>query len=441
MKKMRLALMFVALAAISAKSFAAMSLADIRREARFLSDRMGYELGLSNRQYEDVYEINFDFLYQVDEVLDDMVFGYDDAIDYYYYLLDVRNEDLMYVLRSSQYRRFVNRDYFFRPIHLVGSKWSMRIWSRYSDRDYFYFNMPLNYHYYNGAHNRIHFSLSFYADRYKHSLYMGGFRLWNVGIDYHKHDGWRISGKKKYASVSSRPWKNAKNYEDSRRNLKKGYVNVASRDANKRVVKADSEEGRRSSMGSNSASRDSSAGASRGNSSASSRGDVSRSSGSNSRSTSASSSSASRSGNAGGSSVSRSGASGSSSRSSVSGGSSRSGNAGGSSVGSSGASGSSSRTSASGSGTRSSVSSSSSRSTSASGSGTRSSSVSSSSSRSSASGSGTRSSVSSSSSRSSSVSISSSRSSSSSNGSASRSSSSSSSSSRSSSSSSRSGSR
>ena len=392
MKKMRLALMFVALAAISAKSFAAMSLADIRREARFLSDRMGHELGLSNRQYEDVYEINFDFLYQVDEVLDDMVFGYDDAIDYYYYLLDVRNEDLMYVLRSSQYRRFVNRDYFFRPIHLVGSKWSMRIWSRYSDRDYFYFNMPLNYHYYNGAHNRIHFSLSFYADRYKHSLYMGAFRLWNVGADHHKHDGWKNNGKKKYASVSSRPWKNAKNYEDSRRNLKKGYVNVASRDANKRVVKADSEEGRRSSMGSNSASRDSSAGASRGNSSASSRGDVSRSSGSNSRSTSASSSSASRSGNAGGSSVSRSGASGSSSRS---------GNAGGSSVGRSSVSSSSSRsTSASGSGTRSSVSGSSSR-TSASGSGTRSS-VSGSSSRSSASGSGTRSSVSSSSSRSSS---------------------------------------
>lgn len=403
MKKMRLALMFVALAAISAKSFAAMSLADIRREARFLSDRMGYELGLSNRQYEDVYEINFDFLYQVDEVLDDMVFGYDDAIDYYYYLLDVRNEDLMYVLRSSQYRKFVNRDYFFRPIHLVGSKWSMRIWSRYSDRNYYYYNTPVNYHYYNGAHNRIHFSLSFYADRYKHSLYMGAFRLWNVGADHHKHDGWKNNGKKKYASVSSRPWKNAKNYEDSRRNLKKGYVNVASRDANKRVVKADSEEGRRSSMGSNSASRDSSAGASRGNSSASSRGDVSRNSSDRSGSSVSSSSrssasdkkdssvSASRS-NSSGSQVSR----GSNSSRSDSGSASRSSNvSSGSSVNRSNASSSNSRSS----------------------------------------------SVSSSSSRSSSVSSGNSRSSSSSNGSASRSSSSSSSSSRSSSSSSRSGSR
>ena len=109
MKKMRMAFMMIVLAAISAESYAAMSLSDIRRESRFLTDRMGHELGLSNRQYNDVYEINFDFLYQVNEVIDDVVYGYDDAIDYYYYLLDMRNEDLMYVLRSSQYRRFVNR--------------------------------------------------------------------------------------------------------------------------------------------------------------------------------------------------------------------------------------------------------------------------------------------------------------------------------------------
>ena len=330
MKKMRLALMFVALAAISAESLSAMSLNDIRREARFLSDRMGYELGLSNRQYEDVYEINFDFLYQVNEVVDDMVFGYDDAIDYYYYLLDVRNEDLMYVLRSGQYRKFVNRDYFFRPIHLVSNKWSMRIWSRYSDRDYFYFNMPVSYHNYNGAHNRIHFSLSYYANRYKHELYVGAFRLWKVGGDYHKHDGWKNNGKKKYASAGSRPWSNAKNYEDSRRNFSKGYVNVASRDANKRVVKVDSEEGRRSSMSLNASSRGNVVDASRKNSS---NGQVARDNVNSSRNSSdisrgssnvsRSSSNVSRSGSSSGdSSVNRSSASdGSSSRSNVSSGS------------------------------------------------------------------------------------------------------------------------
>ena len=87
MKTMRLAIITIVLAAISIQSYAAMHLTDIRREARFLTDRMGYELGLSNRQYNDVYEINFDFLCQVNEVIDDVVYGYDDAIDYYYYLL------------------------------------------------------------------------------------------------------------------------------------------------------------------------------------------------------------------------------------------------------------------------------------------------------------------------------------------------------------------
>ena len=248
MKTMRLAMMFVALAAISAESYAAMNLFDIRREARFLTDRMGYELGLNNRQYQDVYEINFDFLYQVNEVIDDVVYGYDDAIDYYYYLLDVRNEDLMYVLRSSQYRKFVNRDYFFRPIHLVGGKWSMRIYSRYSDRNYFYFSIPVGYNSYSGAHYRIHFAHSYYAGMYDHVLYHGAFRLWGSDYYHHHHDGWHSNGKKKYVHIGSRPWSNNKNYEKNRRDLKAGFVNVPSRDENKRLVKVDSEENRRTAV-------------------------------------------------------------------------------------------------------------------------------------------------------------------------------------------------
>ena len=248
MKKMRLALMFVALAAISAESFAAMSLSDIRREARFLTDRMGHELGLSNRQFEDVYEINFDFLYQVNEVIDDVVYGYDDAIDYYYYLLDMRNEDLMYVLRNNQYRRFVNRDYFYRPLYMVGHTWGMRIWTHYADRNYFYFGTPVSFTTYIGAHNRVHFTLSYYANRYTHKLYHGAFRLWGGGYHHHVHDGWVVIGKKKHTHPNTRPWSNAKNYEKSRRDLKEGFVYVPSRDTNKRKVKVSSEENRRTAV-------------------------------------------------------------------------------------------------------------------------------------------------------------------------------------------------
>ena len=248
MKTMRTAIMFIALAAISAESFAAMGLTDIRREARFLTDRMGYELGLSTRQYDDVYEINFDFLYHMNEVIDDVVYGYDDAIDYYYYLLDVRNEDLMYVLRSRQYRKFVRRDYFFRPVYMVGNTWGMRVWSRYTDRNYYYFGIPTCYHTYSGAHYRIHFAHSYYADIYTHKLYHGQYRLWVDCHTHHHHDGWHSNGMKKHYQPSSRPWSNAKNYEKSRKDLAAGYVTVSSRDASKRTVKIDSEASRRSAL-------------------------------------------------------------------------------------------------------------------------------------------------------------------------------------------------
>ncbi len=266
-----MAFMMIVLAAISAESYAAMSLSDIRRESRFLTDRMGHELGLSNRQYNDVYEINFDFLYQVNEVIDDVVYGYDDAIDYYYYLLDMRNEDLMYVLRSSQYRRFVNRDYFYRPIYMVGHTWGMRIWSRYTDRNYYYFSIPTCYHTYIGAHYRIHFAHSYYADRYNHKLYHGAFRLWGGGYKHHHHDGWLSIGKRKHEHGGSRPWSNAKNYEKSRRDLKNGYVSVPSRDKNKRIVKFNSEENRRTAVTSSTPSRTGSSRAVSTNSSANNR--------------------------------------------------------------------------------------------------------------------------------------------------------------------------
>ena len=312
MKAMRLSILMIALVAINAASFAAMSLSDIRREARFLTDRMGYELGLSNRQYNDVYEINFDFFYQVNEVLDDMVYGYDDAVDYYYYLLDVRNEDLMYVLRNRQYRRFIDREYFYRPIYMAGNTWGLRIYSHYSDRNYFYFSVPVNYHSYCGAHYRIHFVNSYYARLYNHALYHGAFRLWGGGYNHHHHDGWHSVGHNKYKHIGSRPWSNAKNYENSRNNLKSGLVSVPSRDENQRIVSVDSEENHRTAVPSSVVS---------GSQSQSSK---SRSSGSVSRGTSSSSSrsnsgavSSSRSGNSSGSSsVSRGSSSVSSSRNS-----------------------------------------------------------------------------------------------------------------------------
>ena len=40
---------------------AGMSTSKVRKETRFLTDKMAYELSLSTQQYNDAYEINYDF--------------------------------------------------------------------------------------------------------------------------------------------------------------------------------------------------------------------------------------------------------------------------------------------------------------------------------------------------------------------------------------------
>ena len=423
MKKIRLALLMMVLASISVESYAMLSASEIRHEARFLSDKMRYELGLNVRQFEDVYEINFDFLWNVNEILDDMAYGYDDAIDYYYYLLDLRNEDLSYVLRRAQFKRFMKREYFYRPVYNSGRYLVFRIYEVYRDRAYFHYGLPSIYDSYLGAHYRIHYPHGFYHDRYHFALYVRhDYYVWRPG-GYGNNYGDNLIG---HGVMSNRVYANHINYENSRRDnaaLMGSSVSSRAGSSSASSVSRSGEGGvsRSAAAGEGSASRS-------GNSSVSS----SSRSGSGSVSRSGSSSSSSRSGNvssdrSSSSSSSRAGNASSSSSSS------RSGNASSSSSSSrSGNASSSSSSSRSGSSvsSRSAGSSSSNSSSSRSGSSSVSRSSSGSSSSSSASRSGSSSSVSSSSSRSGSSSSSSSRSGSSSS-SSSRSGSSSSSSSRS----------
>jgi len=165
MKKIMLSLT-LALAGIS--QMFALSTSAIRNHARFLSDRMAYELDLSAAQYDDVYEINFDFLYSANRIMDDVVFGYRDAIERYYNLLDDRNDDLRYVLTSRQYRRFLDSDYFYRPVYSTGRTWTFRIYTIYSNHAFFYYDAPRHYKVYAGEHSRRIFGRPFYVTRYEH---------------------------------------------------------------------------------------------------------------------------------------------------------------------------------------------------------------------------------------------------------------------------------
>lgn len=145
----------------------AMSKSKIRNSARFLTDRMAYELDLTPRQYDDCYEINYDFLAEANIIMDDVMRGYRDAIYYYYRLLDNRNEDARYVLTYYQYSKFMAADYFYRPIFNVNGKWNLRIYTAYSNHKFFYYDAPTHFKTYRGEHGRKFYNKGYYTGRYK----------------------------------------------------------------------------------------------------------------------------------------------------------------------------------------------------------------------------------------------------------------------------------
>ena len=178
MKKLTALWMMIVMLVMSIPAMCAMSKSEVRQNARFLTDRMAYELNLTSMQYDDVYEVNYDFIDNVRHIMDDVVCGHGHATDRYYEYLDYRNDDLRWILSASQYRRFMNVEYFYRPIYTTANKWLFRIYQVYSDIHHFYFDKPHHYTTYRGGHYRTHFgNVSYYKnhrkEHYKHDFYKG----------------------------------------------------------------------------------------------------------------------------------------------------------------------------------------------------------------------------------------------------------------------------
>lgn len=119
-----------------------MSYEQAREQALFLTDKMAYELNLTDDQYEAAYEINLDYLMSVNTV--DDLYG-----SYWRY----RNLDMSYVLLDWQYRAFCDAAYFYRPLYFSGGYWRFGVYARYPHRDYFYFDRPRVYISYCGGHS------------------------------------------------------------------------------------------------------------------------------------------------------------------------------------------------------------------------------------------------------------------------------------------------
>lgn len=184
----------------------AMSYEEARDRARFLTDKMAYELNLNDAQYNDAYEINLDYLMNINTA--------SDACGIYW---EYRNADLRYILYDWQYTLFTAASHFFRPVIWGASGWFFPVFNIYPVTR-FYYDPPKVYHVYRGGHYNYRFShpASFYADR--RPVWDRGFRGEHRGPVTGRnttlrqdHNGFR------FEQTDKRPRQNAGNKTDNGR--------------------------------------------------------------------------------------------------------------------------------------------------------------------------------------------------------------------------------
>ena len=135
MKRLLLSLLLALAAMLPA---GAMSYDEARDRAWYLTDKMAYELNLTQEQYDRAYQINLDYLLSIQTASDCLG-------PYWTY----RNADLRCVLLDWQYELFTTLDYFFRPVRWITSAWYFPILARYRI-DFYYFPRPAVYVSYHG---------------------------------------------------------------------------------------------------------------------------------------------------------------------------------------------------------------------------------------------------------------------------------------------------
>ncbi len=149
--KMTLAIVAMTLSTLIATA-RPMSYATMHENARFLTDRMAYTLGLRGPILDDLYCINYDYIYGVNEYLDDVAMGY-----YYNDYMDVvyaRDKALKRLLSRAQWKLIKKYDYFYRPITFVNNAWRFAIYAHDHRHNHFYYDRP---RYYNTYHGGNHF--------------------------------------------------------------------------------------------------------------------------------------------------------------------------------------------------------------------------------------------------------------------------------------------
>ena len=139
MKKM----MFMAILMVMTITANAMSYKEAKKEALYLSDKMAYELNLTDAQYKAVYEINLDYMMSVN--------GRNDVYGAWW---SRRNTDLQFVLTAYQYKKYVELFYFYRPLTWHNGSWTFNVYTHYNNKSHFFKGHPKGYANYKGGNNK-----------------------------------------------------------------------------------------------------------------------------------------------------------------------------------------------------------------------------------------------------------------------------------------------
>lgn len=130
-----------------------MSVTAVRNNARFLTDRMAYTLGISDPfLIDEIYRINYDYIWGVNSYLDDVAMGY--YYDDYISVCSARDIALRTLLGNVVWNRVIGYSYFYRPIVFANRCWHFSIYDydRHG-RGHFFLSVPRPYNRgYEGGH-------------------------------------------------------------------------------------------------------------------------------------------------------------------------------------------------------------------------------------------------------------------------------------------------
>lgn len=152
MRKIRTLLAALLLAFTSMTASAQpMSYMSMCNNARFITDRMAYTLGITAIDLiDDLFRINFDYICGVNDYLDDVAMGY--RYNDYMAVCYERDRAIQRLLGMTLWNRVMTYDYFYRPIVFNDCRWSFGIYVHDSNIHHFYHHVPRYYNTYHGGY-------------------------------------------------------------------------------------------------------------------------------------------------------------------------------------------------------------------------------------------------------------------------------------------------